>query len=93
MTEPDNIILVYLRRISEQMEALREDVREIKTRLGILEQQGASLSSRIDRVEMRLDRIERRLDLQAQLNRTTEESPGNFPILPSSAFGREYMAL
>ena len=63
MIEPDSIFLVYLRRLSEQMEAIREDNREIKSRLGILEQQGASLSTRLDRIEVRLDRIERRMDL------------------------------
>lgn len=63
MTEPDNIVLAYLRRISEQIDALREDNREIKTRLSILEQQMASVVARLDRVELRLDRIERRMDL------------------------------
>ncbi len=63
MTEPDNIILVYLRRIDEKLDRVIEDVREIKTRVGILEQQYASVSNRIDRVESRLDRIEKRLDL------------------------------
>ena len=63
MTELDNIVLIHLRRISEQIDSLREDNREIKTRLGILEQQGASLSTRLDRIEARIDRIERRLDL------------------------------
>jgi hypothetical protein len=63
MTEPDTLILVHLRRISEQIDALREDSREIKTRLGILQQQVASLSSRMDRMELRLDPVERRLDL------------------------------
>lgn len=61
--EPDNIVLRYLRRLDEKVDALREDNREIKTRLGFLEQQYASVSSRIDRIEHRLDRIERRLDL------------------------------
>ena len=60
---PDNIVLVYLRRIDEKVDALREDMREVKSRLGILESQYASLSNRQDRMEMRLDRIERRLDL------------------------------
>jgi len=63
MTEPDNIVLVHLRRLSEQMAGLHEDNREIKTRLGIIEQQNASLSTRMDRLEARMDRIERRLDL------------------------------
>lgn len=61
--EPDNAVLTYLRRLNERLDALHEDNREIETRLGILEQQGASLSSRIDRIELRLDRIEKRLDL------------------------------
>jgi predicted nucleic acid-binding Zn-ribbon protein len=61
--EPDNVVLIYLRRLNERLDGLHEDNREIETRLGILEQQGASLSSRIDRIELRLDRIEKRLDL------------------------------
>jgi hypothetical protein len=63
MADPDNITVVYLRRISEQMGAIREDNREIKSRLGILEQQRASLSTRLDRIKLRLDRIERRMEL------------------------------
>lgn len=61
--DPENVLPVYLRRLSDQVAALHDDNREIKTRLGILEQQGAALSSRIDRIEFRLDRIEKRLDL------------------------------
>ena len=61
--EPDNLVLIHLRRISEQIDSLRDDNREVKTRLGILEQQVASLSSRLDRIEARMDRIEKRLDL------------------------------
>ena len=61
--EPDGLVLRYLRRIDTQLVALREDMREVKTRLGLLEQQYATASSRIDRVETRLERIEKRLDL------------------------------
>jgi archaellum component FlaC len=61
--QPENIVLVYLRRIDEKVDAVREDMREVKARLGILEIQYASLSKRQDRMELRLDRIERRLDL------------------------------
>jgi len=70
MTEPDNIILVYLRRLTEQNEAIREDIRDLKFRvsmveqkIGVLEQQMAGVLLRLDRVETRLDRIERRMDL------------------------------
>ena len=42
---------------------LSDDLREIKTRVGILEQQYASMSNRVDQIESRLERIERRLEL------------------------------
>jgi predicted nucleic acid-binding Zn-ribbon protein len=61
--ETENSVLEHLRHIRSAVDALREDNREIKTRLGILEQQYASLSSRIDRIEGRLDRTEKRLEL------------------------------
>jgi hypothetical protein len=61
--EPDSIVLRYLRSIDTKVDGVIADVREIKTRVGILEQQYASISSRIDRIDARLDRIERRLDL------------------------------
>jgi DNA-binding FrmR family transcriptional regulator len=61
--ETENLVLEHLRHIRGAVDALREDNREIKTRLGILEQQYASLSNRIDRIEGRLDRIEKRLEL------------------------------
>lgn len=68
--EPENLVLRSLRRIEAGMDGLREEMREVKTRIGLLEQQVslmgqqvAAVSIRIDRVEARLDRIERRLDL------------------------------
>jgi hypothetical protein len=39
-----------------------EDGREIKLRLGLVEQQGASIARRVDRLDLRLERVERRLD-------------------------------
>lgn len=68
---PDNLILVYLRRLDEKVDRVLDELRELKVRVGFMEQQVAglhgqyaSLASRIDRVETRLERIERRLDLQ-----------------------------
>ena len=61
--EPENLILVFLRRLDAKMDRLAEDLQEVKTRLGTLELQYASVSRRVDRIEERLDRIERRLDL------------------------------
>ena len=63
MTEVENLILDHLRHMRSGMDGLREDMREVKTRLGILENQYASMSSRLDRLDARVERIERRLDL------------------------------
>jgi predicted nucleic acid-binding Zn-ribbon protein len=63
MAESDNIVLEHLRHIRGAVDGLRDDMREVKNRLGILENQYASLSSRIDRLDARIERIEKRLDL------------------------------
>ena len=62
-TEPTNLVIEHLRYIRGAVDSLRDDMREIKTRLGILESQYASVSSRIDRIDDRLERVERRLNL------------------------------
>ena len=68
--EPDNIVLRYLRRFDERMDLLILDMRDVKARLGSLEEKVVTMHSdivrleqRIDRVEDRLGRIEKRLDL------------------------------
>jgi predicted nuclease with TOPRIM domain len=61
--EANNLVLEHLRHIRGAVDAVREDVREIKIRVGHLEHQYASLSTRMDRIDERLDKIERRLDL------------------------------
>jgi hypothetical protein len=61
--QPENLTLIFLRRLDEKMNGLIEDGREIKQRLGMLEQQGASISRRVDRLDLRLERVERRLDI------------------------------
>ena len=63
MTEVENLILDHLRHLRSGLDGVREDMREVKTRLGILENQYASMSSRLDRIDGRVERIERRLDL------------------------------
>ena len=69
-TEPEDLTLRLLRRMDAKLDALADVVREIRTRVGnqeqqtsVLAQQYASISNRIDAVEVRLERIERRLDL------------------------------
>lgn len=64
MSSPaDNIVLEHLRHIRTAVDETRHDIREIKARLGTLEQQYANMSNRIDRSEYRLERIETRIGL------------------------------
>ena len=63
MTEGENLILDHLRHMRGGIDGLREDMREVKTRLGTLENRYASMSSRLDRLDARVERIARRLDL------------------------------
>jgi len=63
MPEPDNVVVVYLRRIDEKADRVIDDVRDIKFRVTNLDEGQAGIQRRLDRVEVRLDRIERRLDL------------------------------
>ena len=75
--QPDNLVLVYLRRIDERLERIEVDMRDVKRRLTALEESQArmhqdiaairgdyaGLQLRMDRFDERLARIERRLDL------------------------------
>ena len=72
--EPENLMLVFLRRLDTKMDGLREDMVDMRQRLSTLEVQVANLTSlegshyaniatRLDRTETRLGHIERRLDL------------------------------
>jgi phage shock protein A len=74
--EPEDIVLVFLRRLDAKMDRLGEDLTDVKHRLTALEIQVAQLTSteashyastasRLDRLEARIERIERRLDLIA----------------------------
>ena len=61
--EVDKPVLEYLRHIRAVTDETRQDIRDLKTRVGFLEQQYASISSRMDRVDLRLERIETRIGL------------------------------
>ncbi len=72
--EPENFTLAFLRKIDAKLDQLTFEVREVKSRLSTMElaisnvsatEAGhyASVSSRLDRLEIRLDRIETRLGL------------------------------
>ena len=69
--QPDNLILVYLRRMDERLERIEGDIADLKRRMTALEYNQASLHAdyaglqvRMDRFDERLARIERRLELQ-----------------------------
>lgn len=64
--DPENLTLVFLRRLDTKMDRLIEDVNDLKTRMTGVEEAVSGQSRRIDRVESRLDHIERRLDLRQQ---------------------------
>jgi predicted nucleic acid-binding Zn-ribbon protein len=70
MAASDNIVLEHLRHICGAVDVLRDDVREVKQRVGGLEREMAQvhvkvaeLSERIDRLSTRIERVEIRLDL------------------------------
>jgi len=56
-------VLEHLRHIRGAVDGLREDMQEVKGRLGILENQYANLSNRMDRLDGRVFKIEQRLGL------------------------------
>jgi hypothetical protein len=74
MAEPDNIVLEHLRHIRGVLDAVRDDMADLKSRMTTLEFSVGNLmsieashyagqSGRLDRVDARLERIERRLEL------------------------------
>jgi hypothetical protein len=62
-TDVENIVLEHLRHIRGAVDGLREDMQEVKGRLGILESQYANMSNRMDRLDGRVFKIEQRLGL------------------------------
>jgi hypothetical protein len=67
---PDNLILVYLRRMDEKLDRLATGqadvgrrVTSLETKVALLHGDFAAQSERIDRIELRLERIERRLEI------------------------------
>jgi hypothetical protein len=49
MPEPDNVVLIYLRRIDEKVDRVIDDVRDIKFRVTNLEEGQAGIQRRLDR--------------------------------------------
>ena len=75
--QPDNLILVYLRRLDEKLDRVRDDLQDVTRRLtavelglasvrrevAVLAESDAHLGASIDKVNERLERIDRRLDI------------------------------
>jgi hypothetical protein len=58
MSEPDNLTLVYLRRLDEKVDRLIADNHDIKARLALIEENLAGVHRRIDRSELRVERLD-----------------------------------
>ena len=68
--EPDNLILVMLRRIEgrstdieTKIDRLIDDVSDLKVRTTNVEENLTVVHRRLDRIDARMDRVERRLGL------------------------------
>jgi archaellum component FlaC len=61
--EPDNIVLVMLRKIDQRTERMAEDLHDLKVRVTAVEEGLAGVNRRLDRLETRFERIEKRLEL------------------------------
>jgi archaellum component FlaC len=59
----ENLVLEHLRAIRATVDRLSEDMQHVKARLGVLEQQYAIISNRLDRMDDRIIRFEKRLEL------------------------------
>jgi predicted nuclease with TOPRIM domain len=60
---PANLILDHLRAIRGELTELRTDMIKVKERLGLIENQCASASRRLDRVAGDVELLKRRLNL------------------------------
>jgi hypothetical protein len=61
--EQTNLVLGHLRYVRASTDGLRDDVRQIMLRLGVIERPVANAHVSEAGIRVRLDRIERRLEL------------------------------
>ncbi|MDP2411724.1 MAG: hypothetical protein Q8M26_15730 [Pseudolabrys sp.] len=61
--EPDNVVLVLLRKIDERTGRMADELQDLKSRVTSIEEGLAGVNRRLDRIDSRVDRIERRLEL------------------------------
>ncbi|MBI2716497.1 MAG: hypothetical protein HYX37_18925 [Rhizobiales bacterium] len=62
-SEPDNVVLVLLRKIDERTERMADDLQDLKSRVTSVEEGLAGVNRPLDRLDSRVERIERRLEL------------------------------
>ena len=68
MAETDNVVLEHLRHIRGAVDGLRDDMREVKQRVGSLETEVAQVNVRLAEVSNRIDRLANRfLDTDGDL--------------------------
>ena len=61
--DADSLILEHLRVIRGSVERMEHDIKDLKFRVGQIEQTLVHHNSRFDRIEERLEHIEKRLGL------------------------------
>jgi archaellum component FlaC len=61
--EPENIVLIMLRKIDQRTERMADDLQDLKLRMTAVEEGLAGVNRRLDRLEVRVERIEKRLEL------------------------------
>jgi archaellum component FlaC len=61
--EPDNVVLVLLRKIDQRTERMADDLQDLKSRMTSVEEGLAGVNRRLDRLDSRVERVERRLEL------------------------------
>jgi archaellum component FlaC len=61
--DPENVVLVLLRKIDERTERMAADLQDLKVRVTSVEEGLVGVNRRLDRLDNRVERIERRLEL------------------------------
>ncbi|HXF89639.1 MAG TPA: hypothetical protein VNK48_14895 [Xanthobacteraceae bacterium] len=61
--EPENVVLLLLRKVDERTERMSGDLQDLKARVTSVDEGLAGENRRLERLESRVERIERRLEL------------------------------
>jgi tetrahydromethanopterin S-methyltransferase subunit G len=65
--EPENVGLVYLRRIDARLDSIERKLDEVVVRLATVEQDVAAMRVRLDSLDGRVARIQGRVDMQREI--------------------------